>query len=247
MSQHPTCAELIRAVDLADSADAMLDAVEALAEARLLEAIPTLIEVLSFNNPGAAVAAVDGLVLIGEPAVVPLLELMDGYNYTARSWAVRALAGIGDPRGLEILLHAATTDFSFSVRRAATRGLGFVQWSSISDGDRRLAAQAKALEALLLKARDEEWIVRYAAVVGLQRLAEVFSLARRQDDLAAEKAYLQQVQTCFDRLLLEDSQLAVKARAIFARQQLQQCSGFADRRHPNASSAPALQADPSND
>ncbi|MGK7909684.1 MAG: HEAT repeat domain-containing protein, partial [Synechococcus sp.] len=55
-SRAPSSAELIRAIDLADSADAMLDAVEALADIRSPEAIPTLIEVLGYNNPGAAVA-----------------------------------------------------------------------------------------------------------------------------------------------------------------------------------------------
>lgn len=106
---------LILAVQKADSAYALLKAVENLAKVRSPKAIPTLIEVLGFNNPGAAVAAVDGLILIGEETVPILLENLDGYNYGARAWATRVFAGIGDPKALELLLEAATTDFSLSV------------------------------------------------------------------------------------------------------------------------------------
>lgn len=161
--------ELVADVDRADSADGVLDAVKALSAAESTEAIAKLIEVLGYNNPGAAVAAVDGLVAIGEPAVLPLLEQLDGYNYGARAWAIRALAGIGDPRGLEILLTAAA-DFSLSVRRAASRGLGALRWQELERED-IADAQTRALETLLKTTDDPEWVVRYAAVVGLENLA----------------------------------------------------------------------------
>jgi phycocyanobilin lyase subunit beta len=161
--------ELIADVDRADSVDGVLDAVKALSAAESAIAITKLIEVLGYNNPGAAVAAVDGLIAIGEPAVLPLLEQLDGYNYGARAWAIRALAGIGDPRGLEILLTAAG-DFSFSVRRAASRGLGALRWQDL-DENCRPDAQEKVLETLLQTTEDPEWVVRYAAVVGLETLA----------------------------------------------------------------------------
>ena len=89
--------QLIEAVNQADSADLLLKTVEDLAEAKNRAAIPTLVEVLGFNNPGAAVAAVDGLIQIGEPVVPYLLDNLDGYNYGARAWATRVFAGIGDP------------------------------------------------------------------------------------------------------------------------------------------------------
>ena len=60
--------ELSRAVEQADSSEGLLNAVKALAAADSKEAIPTLITVLGYNNPGAAVSAVDGLIQIGEPA-----------------------------------------------------------------------------------------------------------------------------------------------------------------------------------
>ncbi len=157
----------LQAVEQADSAQAMLDAVEALAELQDEGAIDTLIRVLGYNNPGAAVAAVDGLIQIGTPAASALLTQMDGYNYGARAWALRVLAGIGDPRGLDLLLETAAEDFSLSVRRAAARGLGIIQWEQL-DKTACQKAQTKAKETLLKVVKDPEWVVRYGAVVGLQ-------------------------------------------------------------------------------
>ncbi|MEO0869421.1 MAG: HEAT repeat domain-containing protein, partial [Cyanobacteria bacterium J06642_11] len=160
----------LQAVDAADSAQGLLDAVEDLANLNDERSIPTLIQVLGFNNPGAAVAAVEGLIQIGIPAVPTLLENLDGYNYGARAWAIRALAGIGDPRGLELLLHAAANDFSLSVRRAAARGLGNIHWSTLPISGRN-QSQQQAQTVLIQVLQDDEWVVRYAAVVGLESLA----------------------------------------------------------------------------
>lgn len=157
----------LQAVEQADSAQAMLDAVEALAELQDEGAIDTLIRVLGYNNPGAAVAAVDGLIQLGTPAASALLTKMDGYNYGARAWALRVLAGIGDPRGLDLILETAAEDFSLSVRRAAARGLGIIQWEQLDEAECQ-KAQTKAKETLLKVVKDPEWVVRYGAVVGLQ-------------------------------------------------------------------------------
>jgi len=56
--------QLIQAVEEADSSKLLLEAVQNLADAQLVGAIPILIEALSYNNPGAAVASVDG---VGDP------------------------------------------------------------------------------------------------------------------------------------------------------------------------------------
>ncbi|CDN11143.1 Phycocyanobilin lyase beta subunit [Richelia intracellularis] len=64
---------LIQAVEAADSSTRLLEAVENLAAVALEESIPTLIAALGYNNKGAAVATVDGLIKIGEPSVQPLL------------------------------------------------------------------------------------------------------------------------------------------------------------------------------
>ena len=200
--------KLIRAVEEADSSVRLLEAVQQLAQAQLKETIPTLIAALGYNNPGAAVAAVDGLVQIGEAAVQPLLELIDNYNYGARAWAIRALAGIGDVRALDVLLDAAKTDFSLSVRRAAARGLGTIHWHQLAP-EKVQSAQAQVLEALLLICQDSEWIVRYAAVTGLEALAQV------------QPALIPQILAQLEQIVQTDTDLAVCTRVRMAQQKLQ--------------------------
>ena len=200
--------KLIRAVEEADSSARLLKAVETLAAAQMKEAVPTLIAALGYNNPGAAVAAVDGLVKIGEPAVQPLLDLIDNYNYGARAWAIRALAGLGDPRALNTLLEAAKTDFSLSVRRAAARGLGTLHWHKLPQ-EHVKQAQAQAQEVLQLACQDPEWIVRYAAVTGLEALA------------IAQPNLIPQILIQLEHLDQTDTDLAVRARVWRAQQQLQ--------------------------
>ena len=166
---------LIEAVEQADTATALLVATTRLAShlaggnPPAPAAIAALVQVLGFNNPGAAVAAVDGLIACGETAVAPLLDNLDAHNYGARAWAVRALAGIGDVRGLELLEQALGGDIGPSVRRAAARGLGQLRCSGLPAEERR-EVQERALTALEAAAGDAEWVVRYAVVVGLESL-----------------------------------------------------------------------------
>lgn len=204
---------LILAVDQADSSTRLLEAVQNLASAGTVDAVPVLITALGYNNPGAAVAAVDGLIRLGDAAVVPLLEQLDGYNYGARAWAVRALAGIGDPRGLDILLSAAKNDFAMSVRRAATRGLGTINWEKL-DPNAKQSAQFQVLEALLQVSHDHEWVVRYAAVLSLQSLA--ITVADTHPD------WLAQIQSHLNHLSQSDESLTIRARVQFAQQKLQE-------------------------
>ena len=199
--------ELIDAVNKADSADKLLETVEDLADARSPEAIPTLIEVLGFNNPGAAVAAVEGLINIGEPSVPCLLNSLDDYNYGARAWAIRVFAGVGDPQALDLLLKAASSDFSLSVRRAATRGLGFIKWSMLSQGE-IAPNQEKVFETLAFVTEDGEWVVRYASVVALEQLA--FTVMKNNQELR------QKIETTLNNLFESDSEIAIKARIQLA-------------------------------
>ena len=159
----------MQAVEQADSAEALLRATVALAAVAEPEAAGTLVEVLRFNNPGAAVAAVDGLIAIGDSAVPALLEL-DASNYGARAWAVRALAGIGAVEGLAVLEEALATDVGPSVRRAAARGLGQLRLETLPETVRGTTL-LRCLQALEAGSADGEWVVRYAVVVGLERLA----------------------------------------------------------------------------
>ena len=203
----------LQAVDAADSAQSMLDAVEALAELKHEGAIEMLIRVLAYNNPGAAVAAVDGLIQIGTPAASALLNQIDGYNYGARAWALRVLSGIGDPRGLDLILETAAEDFSLSVRRAAACGLGSIQWEKLAAEDRR-AAQVKARDTLLKVVEDDpEWVVRYAGVVGLQGVAIAAHPEKLTDIIAP-------ISTCLKQTAETDEATAVRARAEWASQQI---------------------------
>lgn len=199
--------QLIKAVNQADSADLLLKTVEDLAELGDRSAIPTLVEVLGFNNPGAAVAAVDGLINIGEPVVAYLLENLDDYNYGARAWATRVFAGIGDPAALDLLLEAAVNDFSQSVRRAAAKGLGSIIWTKLPPGE-MVKAQQKVLDTLLLATEDGEWVVRYAAVVGLEALGK--TLAASQPEL------LLKITTKFQELTKSESEPVISARIEYA-------------------------------
>lgn len=200
--------ERLRAVEAADSAQAMLDSVEALAELEDEGAVDMLIRVLGYNNPGAAVAAVDGLIKIGTPAASALLNQIDGYNYGARAWALRVLAGIGDPRGLDLILETAAEDFSLSVRRAAARGLGSIQWERLN-ADKRLAAQQKSRDTLLKVIADPEWVVRYGAVVGLQGVATA-AMSEGFIDL------VEPIEVGLRGLVGKDDTVAVQARAQWA-------------------------------
>ena len=169
MSQVSLVAARIAALQQAGSALALLQATQELASCADASAAPVLVEVLGFNNPGAAVAAVKGLISLGPAAVEALLQL-DPVNYGARAWAVRALAGIGDVRGLELLLDALGSDVAASVRRAAAKGLGQMQLAELPP-DQQQDVQRQCLGALLAATSDGEWVVRYAVAVGLELLA----------------------------------------------------------------------------
>jgi len=201
---------LIHAINQADSPTLLVAAVGALAAAHLEEGIPTLIAVLGYNNPGAAVVAVEGLVQLAGAAVQPLMEQLDEYNYGARAYGIRALAAIADPRALDILVTAALSDFAPSVRRAAAKGLGTMHWSNLSV-EQRQSAQAKALQTLLCVSQDPEWSIRYAAVVGLQSLSTTANLN-------------EPLQSQFEQIAQNETDLAVSARVQLATAQLKHFS-----------------------
>ena len=203
-----TVQSLIQAVDEADSAEKLVKAVRALAQLQHEAAIPTLTTVLRYNNPGAAIAAVDGLISLGEVTVPYLLENIDGYNYGARAWATRVLAGTGDPRALEVLIDAATSDFSFSVRRGAVKGLGNLKWQNSLETD-IFPDLEKTFTTLASVALDTEWVVRYAAIAGLQ------SFAMNQAKLRAK------VMEKLTELSATETEFIVKTRILWALENLQ--------------------------
>ncbi|ARV57921.1 phycocyanobilin lyase [Nostocales cyanobacterium HT-58-2] len=205
--------QLIHAVTEADSPARMVAAVQNLAAAKDAAAIPTLIAVFGYNNPPAAVAALTGLTELGEAAVPQLLAQIDDYNYGARAYSIRALAAIADPRALDVLLAAATTDFAPSVRRAAAKGLGNLCWQKL-DIPERHTAQERALQGLLAISQDSDWSIRYAAVVGLQALAKVPDLQ-------------ESIRSRFEEMLATDVEEAVRARVRLAQTHAIDCLSFA--------------------
>ncbi len=212
-----TIGERIQAVQRAASSQAMLSATWELAssdhgERVNTEAIHCLVEVLGFNNPGAAVAAVDGLIRLGPAAVQPILDSLDPRNYGARAWAVRALAGIGDVRGLELLEEALGTDVGPSVRRAAACGLGSLRLEALEPAQRE-AVRQRSLLALLAGCRDGEWVVRYAVSVGLE------SLGLRQEPQPPERQQLLEALAALGQPEREETAV-VRLRARLAQQRL---------------------------
>ncbi|NJL83792.1 MAG: HEAT repeat domain-containing protein [Chloroflexaceae bacterium] len=201
---------LIDAVKQANSAPQLVGAVRDLAAVEDPAALPMLVEVLGYNNPGAAVAAVAGLVALGDRAVPFLLENLDGYDYGARAWATRALAEIGDPRALDLLLAAAQGDFALSVRRAAAKGLGYLHWSKLGSAA-VYPAQQRVFAALVAVTQDPEWVVRYAAIAGLQALATaITATASLKSQILGELA----------AIATREEERALRARAQWACEQL---------------------------
>lgn len=206
--------ELIQAVEQANSDERLVESVRALVDCHSEDAIPTLIAVLGYNNPGAALVAVEGLIGMGEPAVMPLLEQLDDYNYGARAYSIRALAAIADPRALDVLVTAAATDFAPSVRRAAAKGLGNLLWHKLTP-EQITDAQTKALQTLLQVAEDSEWAIRYAAVVGLQGLA------------TSATGTTESIQNWFEQMLSSEADSGVRSRVLMAQQCLRDARAIA--------------------
>jgi phycocyanobilin lyase beta subunit len=205
---------LVDAVRRAESSQALLAATRELAASGEPAAAAVLVEVLGFNNPGAAVAAVDGLIRLQGAAVEALLQL-DPQNYGARAWAVRALAGIGDVRGLEPLVDALGSDVAASVRRAAAKGLGGLRLQNLEPAV-RLGIQERCLEALLAATGDGEWVVRYAVAVALESLAT---------DLESSEAPRQRLLAGLHSLCAEEegNPPVVRLRASLALANVAQC------------------------
>ncbi len=193
--------ELIRAITAAETPDQLVTAVKNLAAIKDISAIPTLIAVFGYNNPEAAIVAAAALTELGEVAVPQLLNL-DDYNYGARAYSIRTLAAIADPRALDVLIDTTLTDFAPSVRRAAAKGLGNLQWHKLDIVASQIAIN-RALETLLCICEDTDWSIRYAAVVGLQALAKVATV---RSPIFAK----------FASMLTNDTEKAVRARVQLA-------------------------------
>ena len=157
--------DAIQALDRASSTPELVEATRALCALGDPEAADTLVKVLGFNNPAVAAVATQGLIQLGRDIVPTLLVSLDARNYGARAWVVKALAALRDPRGLDLLEHALEADIAPSVRRSATRGLADLELDPACS-DQQLQ---RCLQGLLKAGQDDEWVVRYAAVFGLEQ------------------------------------------------------------------------------
>ena len=157
--------DAIRNLDRASSTPELVQATRALCALGDPEATETLVKVLGFNNPAVAAVATQGLIQLGRTIVPTLLISLDARNYGARAWVVKALAALRDPRGLDLLEHALEADIAPSVRRSATRGLADLELDPVAK-DQQLD---RCLRGLLKAGQDDEWVVRYAAVFGLEQ------------------------------------------------------------------------------
>ena len=156
--------DAIEALDRAGSTPELVAATRALCNLDDPEAAETLVKVLGFNNPAVASVATQGLIQLGRDVVPTLLVSMDARNYGARAWVVKALAALRDPRGLDLLEHALEADIAPSVRRSATRGLAELECDPTSANNQL----NRCFQGLLKAVQDDEWVVRYAAVFGLE-------------------------------------------------------------------------------
>ena len=152
-------------LDRATSTPELVQATRGICTLNDANAAPTLIKVLSYNNPAVAAIATQGLIALGRAIVPDLLASMDTGNYGARAWVVKALAALRDPRGLDLLDHALRADIAPSVRRSATRGLAELDLDLPNQADELV----RCCEGLLHAGVDDEWVVRYAAAYGLER------------------------------------------------------------------------------
>ena len=156
--------DAIVALDRARSTPELVAATRALCNLDDPEAAETLVKVLGFNNPAVASVATQGLIQLGRDVVPTLLVSMDARNYGARAWVVKALAALRDPRGLDLLEHALEADIAPSVRRSATCGLAELE-CDLTSANNQLN---RCFRGLLKAGQDDEWVVRYAAVFGLE-------------------------------------------------------------------------------
>ena len=209
MSNTNHVKDAIQTLNQASTREELLAATKKLANTGSLDAATTLIEVLGYNNPATAVVAIRGLLQLGPPVIPLLLDSLDASDYTTRAWLITILADLRDTRSLDVLLDAAGTDISPSVRRTALRGLATLELTSAADGATDLR---RCLNALINGCEDPEWVVRYAAVFGLERRLNDNQLQTSESAMA-----LRCLQRSADR---QDNVKVVRCRAQLALKRL---------------------------
>ena len=85
-------------------------------------------------------------------------------------------------------------------------------WSKLPQ-DKIIPTQQQVLDALLLTTEDGEWVVRYAAIVGLESLSK--TLADSQPKLLAK------ITARFQQLVRDEPEAAICARIKYAIEKLE--------------------------
>lgn len=102
-----------------------MEAAQKLGELKDPSAVDPLIAILKKDKDwDVRASAEDALVNIGAPAVQPLTIMLKDNAWRVRRRAVRTLGKIKDPRALEPLAAAMTTDHDCFVRKYSARALG---------------------------------------------------------------------------------------------------------------------------
>jgi len=193
--------------------------------------------VTSADTSSQMVTAVKNLAAAKEPAAVPTLIAVFGYNNpAAAAVAMAALTELGTIAVPQLL--AQIDDYNYGARAYSMRTLAAIAdplaldvliiaaTTDFAPSVRRAAAkglgnlhwhqlgfldrkiaQDRALTALLLISQDSDWSIRYAAIVGLQSLAKNTNLQLP-------------IQDRFKEMLAIDPEKVIRARVQVAQMQI---------------------------
>ncbi|MGD8487660.1 MAG: HEAT repeat domain-containing protein [Anaerolineae bacterium] len=176
MLQTEAAVEPLRAMFLQGNGSEVSVAGEALGRIGDQAAIDALLNALADPEPSArwhvAMAALEG---IGEPAVDPLLAMLDSEDAYARRNAAQALGWVGSPAATGALVRSLEKDGDAAVRAQAAWALGEIQSPAVrraleraQRSDEAARVQAEATRALALLPESAP-----AAVSGLARWVPV--------------------------------------------------------------------------
>jgi len=193
--------------------------------------------VTSADTSSQMVTAVKNLAAAKEPAAIPTLIAVFGYNNpAAAAVAMAALTELGTIAVPQLL--AQIDDYNYGARAYSMRTLAAIAdplaldvliiaaTTDFAPSVRRAAAkglgnlhwhqlgfldrkiaQDRALTALLLISQDSDWSIRYAAIVGLQSLAKNTNLQLP-------------IQDRFKEMLAIDPEKVIRARVQVAQMQI---------------------------
>ena len=186
---------LIEQLNCAFATTEIVDLVQTLAINKIKIAIAPLIQMLHHHNPSVSAAAVTGLVQLTPDSVEALITAFHACkDHGVQAYIVQALAQISDARGLDILIEVVGTEVANhcqgNVRRVAARGLGKI--GKINHLEiRQEAISPRGLHKVITKLtwallKPQDWALRYAAVVSLEKIATEATISSLKEALNQE-------------------------------------------------------------